>query len=173
MAAPWRACQKVNNSSIVAAWPRQPWQAGESRAIVLNRLPAGLTRPSWSRPKSLTVAPSRKPKFGGFSYVRRRQGRLRPIFHRPQGHPGGALRRCLEVRACDSENPGESRRIGEAGGGHRPVQRKEWIYTRYFGARRNQDSTLDRAGRWQNIRAQGEGFSQVRRRFGRQIEFGQ
>src|SRR5690348_5295041 len=137
MAEPWRGRPKGKNSSIVAVWPPQPWQAGESRARVEK--PAflrGYIGPMEGSPGPLRVVPSRttrKPEFGGFSYVRRRQGRLRPVFRRPAGHLGGVLRRCLEDRPCDQENPWQGRGVGEAGGGHQPVQAKEWIRARYFG----------------------------------------
>src|SRR5258708_26511122 len=47
-------------------------------------------RPAGSRP-------SDSPDFGGFAYARRRQGRLRSVFHRPARRSGGILRRYLQV----------------------------------------------------------------------------
>src|SRR5258708_4245437 len=64
--------------------------------------PPGGSRPSYSL------------DFGGFAYARRRQGRLRPVFHRPARRSGDILRRYAEVRHGDPQQAGRGGRSGQA-----------------------------------------------------------
>src|ERR1700757_3571655 len=55
--------------------------------------PAGTTETPRGLPQAGFLEPANVLIFGGFSYARRRQGRLRPFFRRPARNSGGVLRR--------------------------------------------------------------------------------
>ena len=76
----------------------------------------------------------------------------------------------LKFGAATPEGAGEGGRYRQAGGGRQPVQGQERIDARYSGAGGNQGGAPDRGRRRQAGRYQGEGFSQVRRRDGRQAQ---
>src|SRR3984957_17946037 len=131
-------------------WPSghgSAWQYGAEQAIVLrNTL---LTDVQRSRKRTFEAPPRRvtdpcdSPDFGGFAYDRRRQGRLRPVFHRPQGHSGGFLRRYVEARHGHPQAAGECGRSGQARRRDQSFQGQKRLDARYSGARGSQGLAPD------------------------------
>src|SRR3979409_2510432 len=146
---------------IRAMWPpshANAWQRGRGRVIVLGTMlsTAGIVaEENISSTPGGSSDPTPALIFGGFSYVRRRQGRLRSVFHGPPRRPGGVFRRVAEVRRGHPQDAGSGRQSGQTCRRGEPVQGKERIRARHPGATGSQGVAPDRDWRRQALGHQG------------------
>ena len=105
---------------IHAMWPCSHWRRLAAQPLTGHSAPDHALDGRKSQPKRTFRVPpggfptSDSPDFGGFAYVRRRQGRLRSVFRRPARHSGGLLRRFAEVRRGDPQGAGRGGQSGQA-----------------------------------------------------------
>src|SRR3984957_18966988 len=155
MAEPWHPCDMVNNSVLWPSGHGGAWQCDGGQAIVgrttlLTDVDRSRKRPLENATRRVTD-PCDSPDFGGFTYARRRQGRLRPVFHRPARHSGGFLRRYVETRRYDPQGAGNGGRSRQTRRRNQPFQGQERVDARYSGAGGAEGLAPDRGRRRQAL----------------------
>src|ERR1700721_3432381 len=100
--------------NIRAMWPSGhggAWLCTLGGAIVRGKMVLTGCEAPPKRPKDTlnrASSPVTALIFGGFAHVRRRQGRLRPVFRHFARHSRGVLRRHVEIWRCGQQGAGAS-----------------------------------------------------------------